>query len=134
MPLVTSELVTETLSEYFAEMQAEVHHQFPSDEDNVPEGVYVARCYQAERNAAVLVLGGRNTYDLLDKVELYLLTGQENPYTDDYLNVFAEFIDDAIFAGYSIREYTVEQLYEGNSERYRIILSLTRQEISFLRK
>lgn len=130
MPLVTSELVTETLSEYFAEMQAEVHHQFPSDEDNVPEGVYVARCYQAERNVAQTAFGGRNTYDLVDRVELYLLSGQENPYTDDYLNVFAVFIDDAIFLEYTIREYSVDQLYEGNSERYRIILSLTRQEIS----
>lgn len=129
MPLVTTTTVAVTLQTYLddADLDLEVFTEFPADEATASEGMYVARLYQEQRNkiVATLQLHG-TTYEVVDRLELYLIQGQSNPFTDDYLNLIGTFIDDPLFEGYHWREFTEEQLYRDNSESYRIILSLTR--------
>lgn len=130
MTFVTAEEVIDALEEVFLDDQVELFVEFPSDETNISEGVYVARFYEEQRTKSVLTMLGGNMYDVVDRLELYLISGQSNPYVDDYLNAISGFIDNTIFSGYSPREYLVEQVYENSSERYRIIFSLTRQHIT----
>jgi hypothetical protein len=130
MTFVTAEEVVDALEVVFTESQVEVFTEFPSDESTISEGVYVARFYQEQRTKSVLTMLGSNMYDVVDRLEMYLITGQNNPYVDDYLDAISGFIDNTIFEGYSPREYSVEQVYENSSERYRIIFSLTRQQIT----
>lgn len=130
MTFVTADEVVDALKVVFDDSQVELFVEFPSDETTISEGVYVARFYQEQRVKSVLTFIGGNMYDVVDRLEMYLITGQSNPYVDDYLDAISGFIDNAIFEGYSPREYTVEQVYENSSERYRIIFSLTRQQIT----
>jgi hypothetical protein len=128
--LVTSDDVATKLKEYFSDAQVEVFTDFPSDEAVISEGIYVARFYQEARRKSFNTMMGSNLYDVVDRLEMYLVSGQSNSNVDDYLNTLSGFIDDVLFEGYSPREYTVEQVYANSSERYRIIFNLTRQEIT----
>jgi len=132
MPLVSTDVIAETLQTYLdeASLTLEVFTEFPSDESTASEGVYVARFYNEARSKSIATLQvSGTTYEVVDRCEIYLIQGQSNPYTDDYLNLLGDFIDDPIFAGYNWREFTEEQLYRDNSESYRIIFNLTRFKI-----
>lgn len=127
-PLLTAEEVADQLAVVFLDSDVEVFVEFPDDNAPLTEGVYVARFYQESRTQSTLTFAGQNLYNIVDRLEMYLVSGQSNSYVDDYLGVISGFIDDEIFLGYSPREYTVDQVYENSSERYRIIFSLTRQQ------
>ena len=133
MPLVTTDQVMNALNNQLSKkgVETEVYSEFPSDEDTVSEGIYVARLYQSDRE--VLFTSMANTgssYKLTDTIEMYLIHAQQDPYVDAFLDVFAKLIDDPIFKLYSPREYKVEQVFQNNSERYRIIFSLTRHQLT----
>ena len=132
MPLVTTDVVQSTLETNLlnAGLDLEVFIEFPADESQTSEGLYVARLYQEHRqkNSVTLATGG-SVYDVIDRLELYLIQGQLNTHMDEFLNIVADFIDNPIYVGYFKREYTVEQLYRKNSECYRIIFSLTRLQV-----
>lgn len=133
MPLVTTEQIIDALNALLvkARLDAEVFSDFPSDEDQTSEGIYVARLYQSDREALVLSMNNRGSaYKIVDTVEMYLIHAQQDPYVDSTLNVFASLIDDTIFKLYSPREYKVEQVFQSSSERYRIIFSLTRHQLT----
>lgn len=133
MPLVTTEQVTNSLNNLLSKkgVNTEVFTEFPSDEETVSEGIYVARLYQSDREALVVSMSNRGcTYKITDTIEMYLIHAQQDPYVDDFLSVFASLIDDSIFKLYSPREYKVDQVFQSNSERYRIIFSLTRQQLT----
>lgn len=76
------------------------------------------------------IIGPGSVYKIIDKLEIYLIFGQQNPYLDEYLNVLAVMIDDEVFKEYSPREYVVDQVFQNNSERYRITYSLTRHQLT----
>ena len=75
------------------------------------------------------VTPGGHVYTIVDRLEMYVISQQINPYVDNLLNIFSVFIDDSIFQDYYLREYTVEQQYVKNSERYRIIFDLSRLQV-----
>lgn len=107
----------------------EVFTDFPSDATQVSEGLYVARFYTEQRSPTSLTLqNSGSTYEVIDRLELYLIAAQTSPEVDAVLNLVDDFIDDQGFveAGYFKREYQSEQLYRKNQEAYRTILSLTR--------
>lgn len=133
MPLVTTEQVASKIGDYLAKnrLDTEVFTDFPSDENVVSEGLYVARLYQSDRVVVEgTIAGPKSLYKITDTIEMYLVYGQQNSTVDKYLNLFAEIIDDEMFKVYSPREYAVEQVFENNSERYRIIFSLTRHQLT----
>jgi len=132
MPLVSPDDVAQTLKNNFASagLDLEVFVEFPADELTTSEGIYVARLYQEDRRAVSITLGtSGSVYDVVDRLEMYLIQPQLNFRLDAYLDSISNFIDDQIFVGYFKREYTVEQLYRKNNESYRIIFSLTRLQI-----
>jgi hypothetical protein len=108
----------------------EVFNQFLSITTLASEGIYVARVYQADRinHSGGITPGGR-VYQIKDKIEMYLMTSQDNPYVADLLGIFATFIDDPLFSGYFQREHTIEQIYGNNNEQYKIIFDLTRLQL-----
>lgn len=108
----------------------EVFNQFLSITTLASEGIYVARVYQADRinHSGGITPGGR-VYQIKDKIEMYLMTSQDNPYVDNLLGIFATFIDDSLFSGYFQREHTIEQIYGNNNEQYKIIFDLTRLQL-----
>ena len=108
----------------------EVFTEFPADANRISEGIYVARVYQADRTKAQNgITPGGHTYWIKDRVEMYLVTQQVNPYVVDLLGIFPVLIDNDLFNGYFLREHTIEQQYVNNSERYKIIFDLTRLQI-----
>lgn len=132
MPLVKTVNIADTLKTqlFNASTDLEVFTEFPSDEGATSEGIYVARFYQESRAAKILTLGtSGSTYEVVDRLEMYLIQGQLNPHVDEYLDVVSNIIDNEIFVEYFKREYTVEQVYRKNAENYRIIFSLTRLQI-----
>lgn len=132
MPLVTSaEIVSTINSALTAKSQdLEVFTEFPADESTTSEGLYVARFYSEGRTNKALTMGtSGSVYDKLDRLELYLIQGQLNIHTDEFLNTITDLIDAPIFVNYFKREFTIEQLYRKNSECYRIIFSLTQLQI-----
>ena len=108
----------------------EVFNQFLSITRLASEGIYVARVYQADRisHSGGITPGGR-VYLITDKVEMYLMTSQDNPYVDNLLGIFATFIDSDLFTGYFQREHTIEQIFGNNNEQYKIMFNLTRLQI-----
>jgi len=134
MPTFTLAQVQNTLSNYLAVTTGteylEVFLEFPSNENKISEGVYAARAYQGDRmkNANGITTGG-HVYTIKDRLEMYVITQQVNPYVEGLLNIFAVFLDDPIFSDYFLREQTVEQQYVKNSERYRIIFDLSRLQV-----
>jgi len=134
MPLVTPQQIQSALRSITTATSGgsnlEVFTEFPADQDVVTEGFYVARVYQADRHkqSAGSSLGGW-IYLVKDRIEFYMITQQVDPYVDGLLNSFATLIDNSIFQGYHIREFTIEQLYIKNSERYRIIFDLSRLQV-----
>jgi hypothetical protein len=132
MPLVQTDVIASTLAAnlYDKGLDLEVFTEFPTDEESTSEGLYVARFYQEDRKALSITLGTTgSTYNITDRLEMYLIEGQLNYNVDSFLNAISDFVDDAIFVNYFKREYTVEQLYRKNNESYRIIFSLTRLQI-----
>jgi len=108
----------------------EVFTSYPSNTTLISEGIYVARVYQADRvkNGNGVTPGG-HVYNVMDRIEMFLMTSQDNPFTSDLLAIFPAFLDDALFAGYYLREHTIEQVYANNNEHYKIVFDLTRLQI-----
>jgi hypothetical protein len=108
----------------------EVFNQFLSITSLASEGIYVARVYQADRTTHTggITPGGR-VYLIKDRIEMYLMTSQDNPYVDNLLGIFPTFLDNALFNGYFQREHTIEQIYGNNNEQYKIIFDLTRLQL-----
>jgi len=105
----------------------ETFTEFPSNQSKISEGIYVARIYQADRvKNQNGILPGAHTYNIKDRVEMYLITQQVNPQVSDLLGIFTTLIDNDLFSGYFLREHTIQQQYVNNSERYRVIFDLTR--------
>jgi hypothetical protein len=108
----------------------EVFNQFLSVTTLASEGIYVARAYQADRiKSSNGITPGGHVYQIKDRIEMYLMTSQDNPYVANLLGIFATFIDNSLFAGYYLREHTIEQIYGNNNEQYKIIFDLTRLQI-----
>jgi hypothetical protein len=132
MPLVTSADIVATINDALVakSQDLEVFTEFPADELTTSEGLYVARFYSEGRQKNSLALGtSGSVYDKVDRLELYLIQGQLNIHTDEFLNTITDLIDSPIFVGYFKREFTIEQLYRKNSECYRVIFSLTQLQI-----
>jgi hypothetical protein len=134
MPLTqTSNIATALAQDLLtAGVDLEVFTEFPTDEQATSEGIYVARFYQEDRRASnqgVTLATSGSVYDVVDRLEMYLIQPQLNYNTDTFLNTVSSFIDNQLFVGYYKREYTVEQLYRKNNESYRIIFSLSRLQI-----
>jgi hypothetical protein len=74
---------------------------------------------------------GGHVYNILDKIEMYIVSQQDNPFIGNQLAIFPQFLDDPLFvnAGYFLREHTIQQQYVKNSQRYRIIFDLTRLQV-----
>jgi len=136
MPLFTLAEVQSTLTNYvLANEQTnliEVFHNFPSNENVVTEGIYIAQVYQADRmkNSNGITPGG-HVYNIVDRIEMYIVSQQDNPFIEAELALFPQFIDDPLFVnqGYYLREHTIQQQYVKNSQRYRIIFDLTRLQV-----
>lgn len=134
MPLVTNTQVQQALKALSTSTSGgsnlEVFTEFPSDENIASEGFYVARVFQAERNklSAGTSPGGW-IYMIKDRVEMYMITQQVDPYVDNLLGLFPTLLDLPLFNGYHIREHSIEQLYIKNSERYRIVFNLSRLQV-----
>ena len=111
-------------------LNLEVFNQFLSITKLASEGIYVARVYQADRvtHTGGITPGGR-VYLIKDRIEMYLMTSQDNPYVADLLGIFPTFLDNALFNGYFQREHTIEQIYGNNNEQYKIIFDLTRLQL-----
>jgi hypothetical protein len=136
MPLFTLAQVQNTLTNYVANTTGtqyiEVFYNFPSDEGIVSEGVYVAEVYQADRTKnGNGILPGGHIYNIVDRIEMYVISQQDNPYMENLLAIFPQFIDDPLFSGtgYFLREHKIQQQYVKNSQRYRIIFDLTRLQV-----
>jgi hypothetical protein len=136
MPLFTQQQVQQTLSTYLlanpGTQYIEVFFNFPSNENVISEGIYVAEVYQADRmkNSNGIQPGG-HIYTIKDRVEMYIVTQQDNPFVETLLGIFPQFIDDNLFSsnGYFLREHTIQQQYVKNSQRYRITFDLSRLQI-----
>lgn len=108
----------------------EVFSQYLSNSTLISEGIYVARVYQADRIKSTNgITTGGHVYLIKDRIEMYLMTSQDNPYTGDLLAIFPTFLDDALFSAYHLREHTIEQIYANNNEHYKIVFDLTRLQI-----
>lgn len=134
MPLITTSDVQSALRTLTTATSGgstlEVFTEFPADEDKISEGFYVARVYQADRSkAAVGTSPGGSIYFIKDRIEMYIVSQQVNPFLDGLLALFPTLLDNAIFQGYHIREHSIDQVYVKNSERYRIIFDLTRLQV-----
>lgn len=136
MPAFTLAQVQSTLTNYVQATTGteyiEVFYNFPSNEGIISEGIYVAQVYQADRmkNSNGL-LPGSHVYTLVDRIEMYIVSQQDNPFMENQLAIFTRFIDDPLFRdnGYYLREHTIQQQYVKNSQRYRIIYDLSRLQI-----
>jgi hypothetical protein len=94
------------------------------------EGIYVTRSYQADRIIhSNGILSGGHIYWIKDRIEMMLLTSQDNIYVDNLLAIFPAFLESDLFTGYFQREHTIEQVYANNSERYKVTFDLTRLQI-----
>jgi len=108
----------------------ETFTEFPSDQNKISEGIYVARVYQADRIIHTNgILPSGHIYWIKDRVEMYVVTQQVNTFVNNLLSIFPTLIDADLFSGYFQREHTIEQQYVNNSERYKIIFDLTRLQI-----
>jgi len=108
----------------------EVFTEFPSDENKVSEGIYVARVYEAERNIHTQGINtGGKIYYVKDRVEMYVVSQQVNPFVTNLLGLFYTTLDNSLFSGYFQRELNIEQQYVKNSERYKIIFDLTQLQV-----
>lgn len=108
----------------------EVFTQYLSNTALISEGIYIARVYQADRLKSTNgIIPGGHVYYIKDKIEMYLMTSQDNPYTSDLLAIFPTFLDSSLFNAYHLREHTIEQIYANNNEHYRIIFDLTRLQV-----
>ena len=130
LPL-TTQGIADALSMYVntRNVPVEVFTDFPSDALQVSQGWYVARFFTEQRQPIQLTLeNSGSTYEVTDRLELYLISLQTDSTIDAVLNIVDDFIDDTGFvqAGYFKRDYQTEQLYRKNQEAYRTILSLTR--------
>ena len=134
MPLFTaaevSAALTQSLVSSTGTSNLQVFTEFPSNENVISEGVYVARAYQADRmkNSNGITPGG-HVYNIKDRIEMYVITQQINPFVETELSIFQTFIDNALFQDYFLREHTIEQQYVNNSERYRVVFDLTRLQV-----
>jgi hypothetical protein len=105
----------------------EVFTEFPSNVNKISEGIYVARVYQADRIIhSNGILAGGHIYWIKDRVEMYVVSQQVNPFVDTILNLLTGLIDSGLFQAYFQREHTIEQQYVNNSERYKVVFDLTR--------
>jgi hypothetical protein len=134
MPLFTLAQVQNTLTNYLAvttgTQNIQVFTEFPSNENVISEGVYAARAFQADRNInSNGILPGGHVYTIRDRLEMYVITQQVNPYVENELGIFTQFIDDPLFIGYYAREHSIDQQYVNNSERYRVIFDLRRLQV-----
>jgi len=136
MPLFTQQQVQNTLTNYLATttgtQYVEVFYNFPASENVISEGIYVAEVYQADRQKnSNGILPGGHVYTIKDRIEMYIVTQQDNPYVENMLAIFPVFIDDALFSqsGYFLREHTIQQQYVKNSQRYRITFDLSRLQV-----
>jgi hypothetical protein len=108
----------------------EVFTEFPADQNKISEGFYVARVYQADRVKSTNgITPGGHVYLITDRIEMYLITQQVNPYVETMLGLFPTFLDDGLFGAYHLREHTIDQQYVNNSERYKIVFDLTRTQV-----
>jgi hypothetical protein len=108
----------------------EVFTEFPSDLNKISEGIYVARVYQADRVISTNgITPGGHVYQIKDRIEMYVITQQVNPFVEGLLALFPTLVDNSLFSGYYLREHTIEQQYVNNSERYKIVFDLTRLQI-----
>lgn len=133
MPLVTAEQVNDqlvTLIEASGLSLREVFNEFPSDPDSIGEGFYVARIYQAEKESVTQTMGKGGLYKVTDYIQIQMINTQHDPDVSEYLNLFANFSDNEIFKQYAYREYTIDQEFDGNSERYLVTLKMTRFQYS----
>ena len=90
----------------------------------------MARIYQADRTIHTQGLNtGAHTYYVKDRVEMYLVTQQVNPFVNNLLGIFQTLIDNSLFSGYFQREMTIEQQYVNNSERYKVVFDLTQLQL-----
>lgn len=134
MPLFTKEDVTNSIQQVITGTPGgtylEVFTSYLANPALISEGIYVARVYQAERiiHSNGISPGG-HVYWIKDKVEMVLMTSQDNDYTDDLLAIFPTVLDSSLFDGYFQKEHTIEQVYANNSERYKIIFDLTRLQL-----
>jgi hypothetical protein len=134
MPLFTLAQVQNTLTNYLAATTGthniQVFTEFPSNENVISEGVYAARAYQADRNKnSNGIRPGGHVYTIRDRLEMYVITQQVNPYVENELGIFQKFIDDPLFIDYYLREHSIDQQYVNNSERYRVIFDLHRLQV-----
>jgi hypothetical protein len=108
----------------------EVFTTYPANFQTVSEGFYVSRVYQADRviHSNGITPGG-HVYLIKDRVEMYLITSQDNPFVDNQLGIFVTLLDNALFTAYHLREHTIEQIYAANSERYKVTFDLTRLQV-----
>jgi hypothetical protein len=108
----------------------ETFTEFPSDVNKISEGIYVARVYQADRVKSTNgILPGGHIYLIKDRVEMYLVSQQVNPFVDTLLALIVSLLDNGTFQNYHLREHTIEQQYVMNSERYKIVFDLTRLQL-----
>lgn len=108
----------------------ETFTEFPADVNKISEGIYVARVYQADRVIhSQGISSGGHVYWIKDRIEMYLVTQQVNPFVVNLLGLFPTLLDADLFSGYFQREHTIEQQYVMNSERYKIVFDLTRLQI-----
>ena len=131
MPLFTKEDVQQGIRAVSTITQGganlEVFTSYLANPASISEGIYIARVYQADRiiHSNGLTPGG-HVYWIKDRIEMMLMTSQDNPYVDNLLGIFVSYLDDALFSGYFQREHTIEQVYANNSERYKVTFDLTR--------
>jgi len=134
MPLFTKEDVQQSIGAISTATNGgqylEIFTSYLANPALISEGIYVARVYQADRiiHSNGITPGG-HIYWIKDKVEMVLMTSQDNDYTDDLLAIFPTVLDSSLFAGYFQKEHTIEQVYANNSERYKITFDLTRLQI-----
>lgn len=133
MPLVTAEQINNELTSLIEGSGLplrEVFNEFPSDTSQIGEGFYVARIYQAEKETVTQTMGRGGLYRVVDYIQIQMINTQHDPNVSDYLNLFANFSDNEIFKQYAYREYTIDQEFDGNSERYLVTLKMTRFQYS----
>lgn len=108
----------------------ETFTEFPSDQNKISEGIYVARIYEADRTKISNgILPNGHIYLVTDRVEMYLVTQQVNPFVNNLLALLVALVDNPLFVDYHLREHTVDQVYVNNSERYKVILDLTKTQV-----
>lgn len=109
----------------------EVFGEYPSDHNVISEGYYVSRVFQAARKKNINGINpGGKVYNATDRIEFLLITNQVNDYVDAQLEVFLTLLDHPLFDEYNLREYTVEQQYVNNSERYKVTFDLSKLQIN----